>query len=59
MEVPRRRGRSPRKPEPVDEDRIVHKDKDLRIPDATPWEVAQKLMQGGAPRRETRKDKSR
>lgn len=32
-------------------DHIGHADKDLGIKDATPWEVAQKLMQGGVPRR--------
>ena len=53
--MPRTRTREADKPP----GHVVHKDKDLRIPDATPWEVAQKLMQGGAPRRETRKGKSR
>ena len=41
------------------EEHVVHADKDLRIKDATPWEVAQKLMQGGAPRREETRPKSR
>ena len=30
---------------------IVHKDKDLRIPNATPQDVARSLLKGGAPRR--------
>ena len=50
----------PRKrPRPKD-DHIVHKDKDLRIPNATPEEVAKALMSGGArPRPETRKKQKR
>ena len=35
-----------------DPDHIVHKDKDLRIKDAQPWDVARRLVSGGAPRRE-------
>ena len=35
---------------------IVHKDKDLRIPNTTPERVARALMQGGAkPRPETKR----
>ena len=35
-------------------DYIVHKDKDLRIPNATPEQVAKALLKGGAaPRPET------
>ena len=38
------------------DDSIVHKDKDLRIPNATPEQLAQMLVSGGAkPRTETRK----
>lgn len=34
---------------------IVHKDKDLRIPNATPQELARAVLSGGAkPRPETR-----
>ena len=39
-----------------DPDHIVHKDKDLRIPNTTPEKVAQALMRGGAkPRPETKR----
>ena len=37
-----------RKKEPA---HVVHKDKDLRIPDATPWQVAQALMRGKVQRK--------
>ena len=30
---------------------IVHKDKDLRIPNAAPWRVAQAAMRGKVPRK--------
>lgn len=33
-------------------DHVVHQDKDLRITDAHPWDVARKLVSGGAPKRE-------
>ncbi|MCY4515031.1 MAG: hypothetical protein OXC69_07850 [Candidatus Tectomicrobia bacterium] len=39
-------------PRPKEPDHIVHKDKDLRIADANPWDLARKIMQGGAPKRE-------
>ena len=32
-------------------DWIVHEDKDLRIPDATPEELAKRVLTGGARRR--------
>ena len=43
-----------------EDDSIVQKDKDLRIPDATPERLAKSLMSGGAvPRPETKRAKSR
>lgn len=49
----------PRKKRQSDDGHIVHKDKDLRIPNATPEEVAKALLRGGAkPRPETKKRKA-
>ena len=46
----------PRKQDP---DYIVHKDKDLSIADAHPWDVARKIMRGGAAKREATDDEDR
>ena len=49
---------SPYTDDPADEeaDYIVHKDKDLRIPNTTPEQLAKVLLRGGAkPRPETKK----
>ena len=44
---------------PPSEDHIVHKDKDLRILNASPVRVAKALMSGGAkPRPETKRQKA-
>ena len=44
--VSKKKPKSKRKP-----DWIVQKDKDLRIPGATPEEMAKRVVAGGAPRR--------
>lgn len=42
-----------------DDDHIVRKDKDLRIPNTTPEQVAKALLRGGAkPRPETKRRKA-
>ena len=44
-------------PNKTDRKSTVHRDKDLRIPNATPEEVADALLKGGAePRPETKRE---
>ena len=46
----------PRKPVPDSTPSIVHRGKDLRIPNTTPEQLAKALLQGGAqPRLETKR----